>query len=113
MLGQGNRTALPICGYFLGSVLNDPTFKQYRCKFADPRDPQLNDVAYNCGGYYQAPSDSDSIGVDSMAVNIPQGDEIFYDDFGNPLPRPGKAPTPDDATEEPVPHNNAEATDEE
>ena len=30
MLGQGNRTALPICGYFLGSVLNDPAFKQYR-----------------------------------------------------------------------------------
>ncbi|HEY9551087.1 MAG TPA: transglycosylase domain-containing protein, partial [Prevotella sp.] len=28
-LGQGSRTALPICGYFLDAVLKDPAFKQY------------------------------------------------------------------------------------
>ncbi|MBR5326706.1 MAG: penicillin-binding protein, partial [Prevotella sp.] len=112
MLGQGNRTALPICGYFLGSVLNDPAFKQYRCKFSAPRDLDLQSVMYDCGGYFQAPADSDSIGVDSLAMDIEQGDAIFYDDFGNPLPRPGKTPSPDELKEEPLPQHNAEATEE-
>jgi penicillin-binding protein 1A len=66
MLGQGNRTALPICGYFLGSVLNDPTFKQYRTRFAVPHDVDLQSNLYDCGGYYQAPADSDSISTDSL-----------------------------------------------
>ncbi|MDY3877069.1 MAG: transglycosylase domain-containing protein, partial [Prevotella sp.] len=35
-LGQGSRTALPICGYFLESVLSDPAFAQYRAKFDKP-----------------------------------------------------------------------------
>ena len=35
-LGQGSRTALPICGYFLQSVLGDPAFAKYRTKFGKP-----------------------------------------------------------------------------
>ena len=31
-LGQGSRTALPICGYFLQSVFKDPAFQQYHGK---------------------------------------------------------------------------------
>ena len=60
-LGQGNRTALPICGYFLQSVLKDPAFKQYHAKFKAPDDVPANQ--YNCGGYFKIPSDSDSISV--------------------------------------------------
>ena len=60
-LGQGNRTALPICGYFLHDVLKDPAFKKYRTKFEQPTDIPANE--YNCGGYYRAVSDSDSISV--------------------------------------------------
>ncbi len=60
-LGQGNRTALPICGYFLQSVLKDPAFKQYHAKFETPKDVSPYD--YNCGGYFKIPSDSDSISV--------------------------------------------------
>ena len=60
-LGQGNRTALPICGYFLQSVLKDPAFKQYHAKFKAPADIPANE--YNCGGYFKIPSDSDSISV--------------------------------------------------
>ena len=65
-LGQGNRTALPICGYFLQSVLKDPAFKQYHAKFKAPVDVPANE--YNCGGYFQIPSDSDSISVDMPDV---------------------------------------------
>jgi penicillin-binding protein 1A len=109
MLGQGNRTALPICGYFLGSVLNDPAFKKYRTKFAEPHQSDLSSDMYNCGGYFKAPADSDSIGVDSLAVDA-DDEAIFYDDFGNPLQRLHKDPEPDNADQQHTHHPEAEAT---
>lgn len=85
MLGQGNRTALPICGYFLGSVLNDPAFKHYRVKFGAPKEGGLSPEMYNCGGYFKAPSDSDSIRIDSL--HLDEGDDEFIelDEHGNPM----------------------------
>ena len=87
-LGQGNRTALPICGYFLQSVLSDKRFPQYHAKFDKYEGLSLND--YSCGGYFKAPSDSDSIAVDSITIQQPihetseqNGDadnDIFYDE---------------------------------
>jgi penicillin-binding protein 1A len=64
---------------------------------------------YNCGGYFKAPADSDSIGVDSLAVET-EGEEIFYDDFGNPLQRPVKDPEPDNTDNAQTPQHNADAT---
>ena len=84
-LGQGNRTALPICGYFLGSVLSDNQFKHYRTKFSKPEGiGNIND--YGCGGYFKAPSDSDSIAVDSLAAKPEM--EMVLDEFGNEVVRP-------------------------
>ena len=84
-LGQGNRTALPICGYFLGSVLSDKQFKHYRTKFSKPEGiGNIND--YGCGGYFKAPSDSDSIAVDSLAAKPEM--EMVLDEFGNEVVRP-------------------------
>ena len=111
MLGQGNRTALPICGYFLGSVLNDPAFKQYRTKFPAPHNLDLQSAMYDCGGYFQAPADSDSIGVDSLAVG--ETEAIFLDEHGNPLQRPHKDPEPDEAEPTPAPQHNNSAIKEE
>ena len=34
---------------------------------------------------------------------------IYFDDFGNPLPRPKKEPEPDNADNEPAPEENADA----
>ena len=65
-LGQGNRTALPICGYFLQSVLGDKQFPQYHAKFEKPKDIAIGD--YGCSGYFKAVADTDSIGVDSLAT---------------------------------------------
>jgi penicillin-binding protein 1A len=112
MLGQGNRTALPICGYFLGSVLNDPAFKKYRTKFSFHHNVDLTSDMYDCGGYFKAPADSDSISVDSLALETGSTDDIFLDEFGNPLQRPKKDPEPDDANTKPVPQHNGEATEE-
>ena len=86
-LGQGNRTALPICGYFLASVLNDPNFKQYRVKFGAPKDETLLSSMYGCGGYFNAGSDSDSIAVDSLGATMQQIEEVV-DENGNPVPAP-------------------------
>ena len=85
MLGQGNRTALPICGYFLGSVLADKQFKHYRTRFEKPEG--IGDaVDYNCGGYFKAPADSDSIAVDSLAAKPEM--EMVLDENGNEVIRP-------------------------
>ena len=84
-LGQGNRTALPICGYFLQSVLKDERFKQYHAKFDKPTDLSAND--YGCGGYFKAPADSDSISVDSLTVDGEKMVEVV-DEMGNIVSQP-------------------------
>ena len=83
-LGQGSRTALPICGYFLESVLGDPNFKQYHGKFEKPKDSSITmDMYENCR-YVYAPRDSDSISVDSLALEE-LDQEIELDPDGNPV----------------------------
>ncbi len=96
-LGQGNRTALPICGYFLQSVLDDPQFKQYQAKFTIPQDANLTPSMYGCGGYFKAPSDSDTLMVDSLGVEIKA--ETVVDEFGNVVNQPQG---PDNANQTPV-----------
>ena len=96
-LGQGNRTALPICGYFLKSVLDDPQFKKYHAKFPVPQDANLTSSMYGCGGYFKSPSDSDSLAVDSLGVEIDA--EAVVDEFGNVVNQPQE---PDDAKQKPV-----------
>ena len=96
-LGQGNRTALPICGYFLKSVLDDPQFKQYHAKFTIPQDADLTSGMYGCGGYFKSPSDSDSLAVDSLGTVIDA--EAVVDEFGNVVNQPQE---PDNAKQKPV-----------
>lgn len=96
-LGQGNRTALPICGYFLKSVLDDPQFKKYHAKFPDPKDPNLTANMYGCGGYYKSPSDSDSLSVDSLRTEVDA--EAVVDEFGNVV---NQSQEPDNAKQKPV-----------
>ena len=101
-LGQGNRTALPICGYFLESVLKDERFKQYRTKFDKPTDLSVND--YGCGGYFKAPADSDSISVDSLAVEGKRMVEVV-DEMGNIVSQPAHQ----NANQQTLPNNKPAA----
>ena len=96
-LGQGNRTALPICGYFLQSVLDDPQFKQYHAKFTIPQDADLTSGMYGCGGYFKSSSDSDSLAVDSLGAAVDA--EAVVDEFGNVVNQPQE---PDNAKQKPV-----------
>ena len=50
-LGQGSRTALPICGRFFERVLSDKRFSHYHAKFQPPHDPTITDDMYQCIGY--------------------------------------------------------------
>ena len=84
-LGQGNRTALPICGYFLQSVLSDKNFQKYHAKFDKFDGLSPND--YGCGGYFKAPSDSDSLAVDSLAIDGERTVEVI-DEMGNIVSQP-------------------------
>ena len=106
MLGQGNRTALPICGYFLGSLLKDPAFQKYHAKFGASKDNSLTQAMYGCGGYLAMPSDSDSIAVDSLHVSE-SGELIEVQGDGSI--KTGEADH-ENANTTPTPNNNGEAT---
>ncbi len=74
-LGQGSRTALPICGYFIESVMGDSAFARYHARFDKPKDDNIKYGMYNCESYYPQEPDSllsDSIGINVEAV-LPQG----------------------------------------
>lgn len=89
-LGQGSKTALPICGDFLEQVLGDPAFKMYRAKFDKPHDADITMQMYSCGGYFKEPADSDSIASDSIQhIEQEQPNENAVD------PTAPVAPTPD------------------
>ena len=79
-LGQGSKTALPICGYFLESVMNDPNFQQYHGRFKKPKDDDITDALFNCSSYVA--SRVDTLDMDSIDV---YEEDLLLDDEGNPI----------------------------
>jgi len=88
-LGQGSRTALPITGYFMQSVLADPNFSRYHGKFQKPEDANITRDMYICDSYVTR-AKPDTIAADS--TNIVTEEEIILDENGNPVQ---KEKTPD------------------
>ncbi len=80
-LGQGSRTALPICGLFLQSVFKDPAFQQYHGKFTKPDDADITRDMYECASYYQKVK-VDTLSRDSLELN---SEEIVLDENGEPV----------------------------
>ena len=82
-LGQGSRTALPICGLFFQSVLGDPAFKDYHARFEVAPAKDISPALYTCDSYYGPilPGDStltdstlvDSTLVDSLSMTVGNG----------------------------------------
>ena len=84
-LGQGSRTALPICGSFYEKVLSDPAFKNYRGKFNPPAGNDIRPESYQCSGVYFDPTDSissDSLG--NWNVRTEFGNEESSDSIVHP-----------------------------
>lgn len=76
-LGQGSRTALPIVGYYLESVLDDLQFSKYRRKFPNPKE-DIDRSCYSCT-YIPRPreeEDSTEIDLDSLSAS----DFLILDD---------------------------------
>lgn len=80
-LGQGSRTALPICGLFLQSVFKDPAFQKYHGKFTKPTDADITRDMYECASYYQK-AKVDTLSRDSLELN---SEEIILDENGEPV----------------------------
>lgn len=83
-LGQGSRTALPICGYFLQAVFKDPAFQEYHAKFDKYKDSDVTASMYNCASYYPK-AKVDTTQVDSLDIG---DEEITLDENGNPVTQP-------------------------
>lgn len=77
-LGQGSRTALPICGYFIQALMKDPEFKKYHGRFNKPTDDDITLGMYNCS---YIPARKDTLDSDSTIIE----EEILLDDEGNPV----------------------------
>lgn len=79
-LGQGSRTALPVFGYFLQKVLDDPDprYKKYHAKFPKAKE-ELPKIEYHYERTYTH-SDSDSIDVDNLQYDEEFNDEYYMDD---------------------------------
>ena len=106
-LGQGSRTALPICGYFFESVLGDPAFKHYHSKFEKSKEADITQEMYMNCRYAYVPRDTDSISIDSLGVEGME-QEIELDEEGNPVVKQ-KEPL-DVMPEVPQEEGNGEAT---
>lgn len=78
-LGQGSRTALPICGYFLQSLMSDANFRQYHGHFNKPVDDDITRDMYLCDSYY--PVKKDTAAIDSTAL----ADSIAAEKTGHPM----------------------------
>ena len=94
-LGQGSRTALPICGYFLESVFADPAFKKYHGKFLKPEDADIERSMYECT---YVGSRRDTLDVDSLG----NAQEVIYDDNGQPIENTPASPDSKNVVEEDV-----------
>lgn len=86
-LGQGSRTALPICGNFIQSVMGDPAFAKYHGKFRSPDDVDIKYGMYSCASY--VPARNDTIITDTTAVVTEEGINVKEDE---------NAPETDDST---------------
>lgn len=80
-LGQGSRTALPICGAFLEKVMGDSQFKKYHGRFKKPSADEVSPGLYNCGSYVSRP--------EPVRDTVPDTD-VIYDEDGNPILPPGE-----------------------
>ncbi len=112
-LGQGSRTALPICGYFLESVLGDPAFKHYHGKFDKPKDSDISPEMYqNCQTAYSY-NPNDTTAIDSLDYESfePVEQDVELDEEGNPIVKPvEKTEGEPDPTAKPKETVPAEAT---
>lgn len=81
-LGQGARTALPICGLFLQRLLHDPIFNKYHGRFDKPHDDDITSDMYTCASYAPRVKKDTIVKKDTVQATT---EEIQLDENGNPV----------------------------
>ena len=85
-LGQGSRTALPICGSFYEKVLSNDAFKKYHGKFEKPTDASITPEMYQCAYVYYVPNDSlDADSLDNIDTKTYNENENENAENPNPI----------------------------
>ena len=79
-LGQGSRTALPICGSFLASIFNDSQFSKYHARFNKANNKDVPTSLYSCSSYYVNENANKPDSLELM-------EEEVLDEDGNPILR--------------------------
>ena len=80
-LGQGSRTALPICGRFLQLVLSDPQFRKYHQRFQPAKEPIDADLYSGCSSIGPVEEfDSTMLEFDEDSLSVPLTDDINPDE---------------------------------
>lgn len=62
-LGQGSRTALPLCGYFIQSVFRDPAYQKYHDKWEKADDEEIEPYMYQCSYTPTRPQEPDTLTI--------------------------------------------------
>lgn len=87
-LGQGSKTALPVCGRFLQLMLADPQYMRYHGKFPPAEDGDISQAMWDCN-YIPHKEEADSLDMDSLYF-----DEPFDDELPDNIPLPnGESPS--------------------
>lgn len=98
-LGQGSRTALPICGYFIESILKDKRFRKYRAKFDEPTDNDIESYMYQCASYYERKQDT----INSDTLDVEAEKTLQLNEDGTMVSAPTQSITqPEKPVEEPI-----------
>ena len=80
-LGQGSRTALPICGRFLQLVLSDPQFKDYHQRFQPCKEPLDAALYSGCSALGTVEEfDSTMLEFNEDSLTIPLTDDFNPDE---------------------------------
>ena len=80
-LGQGSKTALPICGRFLQLVLSDPLFQKYHQRFQPCKEPINAEFYSGCSSIAPVEEfDSTMLDFDEDSLAIPLTDDFNPDE---------------------------------
>ena len=80
-LGQGSRTALPICGRFLQLVLSDPQFQRYHQRFQPAKEPIDAALYSGCSSIVPVEEfDSTMLDFNEDSLAIPLNDDFNPDE---------------------------------
>lgn len=74
-LGQGSRTALPLCGYFIQSVFRDPAYQKYHAKWEKADDEEIEPYMYQCSYTPTRPQEPDTLRIYKGDEEVDEGKE--------------------------------------